>query len=255
MTPHPSLLRQYRAGASEHVWRLLSAQGNLPADDPEAWEIATDTMAKALRNVERIVDFLDSAGYAYGFNADMPVAMPQPHSRPDDTTSVAIDRLERSVGTVPISLRAWWSVVGSVFLVGYFPRLESATAIPYADPLTVFGPGELLSEVEETSEASRSGSSRLGISPDIFTKSNVSGGLPYEIETPDGSADPLLMNVMLLTPAPAQSGCPWLAVESSETFVEYLRRSFMWAGFPGLAFRGAKRAERISGLVGAMERL
>jgi hypothetical protein len=56
------------------------------------------------------------------------------------------------------------------------------------------------------------------IAPDIFHKSNISGGGGYEIVLPNPAADaPLLYT-------------DW----GDLTFVEYLRLSFQWGGFPGL---------------------
>jgi hypothetical protein len=55
------------------------------------------------------------------------------------------------------------------------------------------------------------------IAPDIHHKSNMSGGGGYDVELPNGSVDFILLN------------------EGHDfTFVEYLRLSFRWGGFPGL---------------------
>lgn len=56
------------------------------------------------------------------------------------------------------------------------------------------------------------------IAPDIFHKSNISGGGGYEIELPNAAADAILRHT------------EWRQM----TFVEYLRLSFEWGGFPGL---------------------
>jgi hypothetical protein len=56
------------------------------------------------------------------------------------------------------------------------------------------------------------------IAPDIFHKSNVSGSDGFEIDLPHAAADAPLRNT------------EW----GDLTFVEYLRLSFEWAGFPGL---------------------
>lgn len=56
------------------------------------------------------------------------------------------------------------------------------------------------------------------IAPDILHKSNFSGYGGYEIALPNSAADAVLLNT------------EWREM----TFVEYLRLSFEWAGFPGL---------------------
>lgn len=58
----------------------------------------------------------------------------------------------------------------------------------------------------------------VSIAPDIFHKSNLSGNGGYDIELPNAGADVILQNT------------EWREM----TFVEYLRLSFEWAGFPGL---------------------
>ncbi len=55
------------------------------------------------------------------------------------------------------------------------------------------------------------------IAPDRELKSGYSGGAGYEIRLPDSSADGPLLNE-----------------DHQTTFVNYLRISFQWAGFPGL---------------------
>lgn len=64
----------------------------------------------------------------------------------------------------------------------------------------------------------------------------MSGGAPYAVRLPDGRLDTPLLNVRILLPVPPETGRPYAEVETSETFGEYLRRSFQWAGFPGFAF-------------------
>jgi hypothetical protein len=58
---------------------------------------------------------------------------------------------------------------------------------------------------------------RLSLAPDYLHKANISGGAPYTIVLPFFGADPVF------------------AYERHELpFVDYLRLSFRWAGFPGL---------------------
>ena len=52
---------------------------------------------------------------------------------------------------------------------------------------------------------------------------------------PDSRADAPLLGIRFSTPMPPGARWPSREVHLQETFVEYLRRSFQWAGFPGYA--------------------
>jgi len=66
------------------------------------------------------------------------------------------------------------------------------------------------------------------IAPDLYHKDNVSGGAPYSIEVPNRTIDGLLLN------------------ERNETyFVNYLRMSFKYGGFPGMQWHKGGIAKEI----------
>lgn len=58
----------------------------------------------------------------------------------------------------------------------------------------------------------------LPLSPDAYHKANISGGEPYGIQLPCHQADAI-----------------WENERHQTTFVNYLRISFQWGGFPGFA--------------------
>ena len=71
------------------------------------------------------------------------------------------------------------------------------------------------------------------LSPDILHKNNTSGGPAYKVLLPDARADTDLLDLQLYLPVP---GRYWDGIRTAETFVQYLRRSLAWGGFPGWAF-------------------
>lgn len=88
-----------------------------------------------------------------------------------------------------------------------------------SDPLVVeLGELSLDAYEEWQSYGDETGPFALVIAPDILHKANISGSDGYEIHLPNAAADAPLLNT------------EW----GSLTFVEYLRLSFAWAGFPGL---------------------
>jgi len=75
-----------------------------------------------------------------------------------------------------------------------------------------------LAEMDEPLEPGEAeGRIMLSIAPDIYHKSNYSGGGGYDLSLPDANVDAVLLNE-----------------DHHQTFVGYLRNSFAWAGFPGL---------------------
>ena len=87
-----------------------------------------------------------------------------------------------------------------------------------SDPLVVEMSEISVDAYEEWQDYEEDGPFLVDIAPDIFHKSNISGSDPYSIQLPHAAADAPLLNT------------EW----GDFTFVQYLRLSFAWAGFPGL---------------------
>jgi len=138
----------------------------------------------------------------------------QAHVSPNAKTLKSILKLERKYGPLPLSLRAFYDLVGEVNLMGYHPAVSPAESSVAPDPLVVYGVESALEEIEGAEyEASEI---RVTIAPDYLHKADISGGDPYSIQLPAPTAD-----------APLQ------AEPHNVDFVEYLRLVFAWGGFPG----------------------
>jgi hypothetical protein len=96
-----------------------------------------------------------------------------------------LEELEKQAGPVPLSLRAFYEIVGEVDLIGHHDTIS-----PEADPLVVFPLEAMLQEFGDEIAAE----GRITISPDHYHKANISGGDPYEIALPDPRADAELLN-------------------------------------------------------------
>ena len=121
--------------------------------------------------------------------------------------------MERRVGPLPLSLCAWYEIVGSVDFTGSHPDWPEDLTGGYPDPLFISPAGYALEYDEENWYREEY---RLNIAPDAYHKEDVSGGPPYTIRVPDTAMDAPLVD------------------ESHETtFVDYLRICFRWGGFPG----------------------
>lgn len=196
-------------------------------------------MARVRANIQRLVPRLEALGYE--FEAPDEVYVPP---GPDAPARVA--ELETLAGPLPLSLRAWYEVVGSVNLVGVHLQGRGPlgpSSDRYPDPLVVYPIEAAFDEYEQWLEmrehygAEEIGTFRVPIAPDDYHKADVSGGMWYHITLPNAGMDAVLE-------------AEWHHVR----FVEYLRESFRWGGFPGFA-RYADRPERVlAGLAEGMMR-
>jgi len=217
-------LRRYVAGEHERVWGELISFGEAVREEPlltEAKAVARETMKRARKNIARIIGRLEKLGYKFHRSDEYYV-------RPARDIKRRISQFESLAGPLPISLRAWYETVGSVCLMGDYPGLAvyhkhiAGQENVCSDPLVV-DPFEYSAEYEfgvwqdecEEGEADPT-YFPFGIPPDLLHKSNYSGSGAYEIAVPSLAADARVTSEGL-----------------ESFFVEYLRRSFQWGGFPG----------------------
>ena len=228
-----SYLERYLESASlnhenKRVWAELLSLGADVRQEPlysDARDVARETMVRARQNVELLVERLHALNYHFLTPAEVWIP-------PDGASTAALDALEQRYGVLPLSLRMWYEVVGSVNFMGahpdlsYFdaPQMTRVRLQPvYADPL-VIDPPETdplpfylnliydLTGVETTDPPYG-----LRLAPDAVHKADHSGGGPTQILFPNPAID-----------APLVSD-DWDGVP----FVSYLRTCFQWGGFPG----------------------
>jgi hypothetical protein len=214
-----SFLDRYASGEYERVWGDLVALGHEvrhAAYFGDAYAVAKETMRRVRRNVEVLVERLNRLGYEF--------ARPEAaHIPPGAGTAERIVAMEESSGPLPLSLRAFYQVVGSVDftqsrdqLVRYH-RPERAGAqdvqvLGEEDPLVVAPLTELAEEA-----ASATGRVYFCFAADEFHKANYSGGENYHVWLPDPRADFEIVGMYGI----------------DERFVEYLRATLSWGGFRG----------------------
>lgn len=209
-------LERYRAGEREAVWAELVALGASVREPPrsdQAMDVARETMVRVRQNVEELHKRLKNVGYEFQYPALV-------HLPPAPEVQRRLDEQESMIGPIPLSLRAFYEIVGTVDftqswaqLVQYQrPERESAPELLYLgeyDPLVV---GPLPEQPELGSEPGH-----YFLACDEFHKANYSGGENYHIALPDARADfPI-------------SGMYGIA----EFFVPYLRATFEGGGFRG----------------------
>ena len=207
------LYERYIAGDRRRVWEELVAAGSQVRQDglaADALAVTVETMTRVRRNVEIVAERLKTLRYRFLGKSFVP-------ARGGAAKKVA--QLERAVGPMPLSLRAFYELVGDVDFMGGHKRLNprgpDADATP--DPLVVEPLDYVLSEFERNkADVQYEAQFLISMSPDDLTKQGDSGGFPYSIAIPNLGADGELLNASF-----------------HGTFVEYLRLAFEWGGFPG----------------------
>lgn len=219
-----SYVQRYQQGEYEQVWDELLALGSRVREAPqfsEALAVAYATMERVRRNLDLLIPRLHNLGYVFGFVPhpeedmdDLEIAYPPVFTPPDAMMRERISRLEQVVGFLPLSVRAFYEVVGGVNLIGRHPHWE-----PYdRDALMVDVLNEDLLEDCCNEYDEERACWYLSIAPDHYFKDGVGGDGPYEIALPNAAVDaPLLLE--------------W----HETTFINYLRIALQWGGFPGFA--------------------
>ncbi len=211
-----SYLERYLHGEYKQVWAELLALGKI--EDPEtrkdAEAVATETMERVQINVERIIDRLKGLQYEFTYPSEI-------YFPPSEDITKKIGELEKLAGPVPLSVRYFYQMIGSVNLTGRHPDLFPED---YPDPLAIepfpyfldysFPEWQEITEKQKPKERKKF---RMELSPDSKHKAGLEGGRAYAIELPNPNVDALLLEESHKT-----------------TFIDYLRISFQWGGFPGL---------------------
>ena len=251
---------RYVAGEYETVWKELVALGGSVREDPHAADslaVAYETMHRVEQNVRTLVQRLTGIGYRFTPNpgssgaasaavtglakmlASVVASMassgaakqnqrtePAPHVPPPASAQREVADFEKQFGTLPLSLRAFYEVVGEVNLMGSHPRIDPPRNTIAPDPLVVYGLDEGALEYDEEDDDGDGQPNAITIAPDDLHKANTSGGDPYEIAIPDLRADGELLNE-----------------RHRLFFVDYLRLCFKFGGFPGYEAMGTIPAE------------
>lgn len=218
-----SYLDRYQKSADENqensrIWAELTFLGADIRAEPlfsDAKAVARGTMLRAKQNIATLIDRLNSLGYQF----EDPGSVWVP---PDQASIDELDALEHQYGELPLSLRMWYEIVGSVNFMGSHPALcryvpldsSDLSMLPVcADPLVMDPPildSFLLDQIPN----------EFILAPDAAHKSDYSGDGP----------------ILILFPNPAMDA-PLISAEwDGMMFVNYLRTCFQWGGFPGWRF-------------------
>jgi len=230
----PTYLDRYLAGEHERVWAELVALGPAVRDESiytDARAVAHETMRRVRYNIETFIPRLVAIGYQFGYGWLRPGEEQHAQGQPPVFASLPLNcktqlaEMEQVAGPLPLSLHAFYEQIGALNFVGAAPERWHLDG-PVADPVYVYPIAVAIDEhrdwVGSWTPHSRHGSLdghppfRWPIASDALHKYNISGGMWYHMTLPCTSAD-----------------APLEAEWHHTTFVNYLRISFRWGGFPG----------------------
>lgn len=209
------------------VWAELTSLGSEIRHEPlysDAKAVAHETMSRARKNIEILIDRLHSLDYRFLDSEEVWIP-------PDQDSVMALESFEAHFGPLPLSIRMWYEVVGTVCFMGshsklsYMDSFDSGASNPfYSDPLVINPikdpPLPFYADMvfDYTGEETTDPPYGIWLAPDAIQKANMSGGGPTIIMVPNPAMDSPLVSEQ------------WDGV----LFMNYMRQCFQWGGFPGL---------------------
>ncbi|HUP27663.1 MAG TPA: hypothetical protein VM409_04445 [Chloroflexia bacterium] len=236
---------RYIGGEFEQVWDEMCSLGSdvrEPTYFDDVTAVARETMRRVRLNCEMLIPRLQSLGWRFGYEwastsdwAQKDIAR-HPPLLSEPTSTVTLDNIEARIGLLPVSLRAFYEIVGAINFVGTpFDRPNWPGVVDGLDPLYVAGVEQGFERMQDTHGqepcSTHSGDAfeyplpvRVEVAPDFLQKYFISGVGSEYIEIPSENADVTLM----FEDGPLQIGGKDL------TFVRNLRFAMHGGGF--LAF-------------------
>lgn len=220
-----SYFRRYQAGEHEAVWAELSAIGEqvrFPAISEDARAVAGETMRRVQHNLQMLQERLPGCGYRFNASTLTPS---RPVYRPADSEDLLLlEQLERENGPLPLSLYAFYSVVGCVDFAQDYEQLVQWPDREEGAPYTEL---EMLGEFQP-----------LSVSPLSFLMAHrhtATTGVEVPL-MPDEAGNAFYSGDYYYTTLPNAHADAVIGTYDggSELFIDYLRQSFQHGGFHGM---------------------
>ena len=240
----PTYFERYKEGQHQQVWQELIDLGSLVRTEqifPDAYAVAQETMQRVRHNTQIVIERLNSIGFQFT-DSDR-------NSFTGTFSSKFIEPVEKFVGdALPLSLRAFYEVIDHIDLTGthqkyeafQYEDMDALLIYPLGDPtidkLLIKYDWEDFDEEYDYYDEPRDESTVPffhTLSPDSSHKANMSGGPSYGMLLPNLSID-----------GKVEGNYQFPHIH----FVDYLRRCFMWGGFPGFEFYQDETAELVQNL-------
>ena len=242
-----SFTARYQRGEREQVWtelRRLQATVRNERYFEDALAVALETMQRARRNVETLIERLNEGGYEFEEALSLPLSPPEKHPG-------LLKHIEHDFWTLGLSARAWIEVVGEVNLSGTHPDWQDVNLTGNALVIMFDDRTEFMGNMSQTYESSaelfiESESIDVKLSEEIIQVDSFDE-MPQQIrriyvgrdlwyQCLDGVGWTVRRHEVLV---PDRSADATIDLETSRTFfVDYLRSIFKWGGFPNFQHFG-----------------
>ena len=237
---------RYQQGKCEEVWYEMMEFGDNIREEPyytDSLHVARETMRRVRRNIEIIIPRLEAIGYLFGYDWAQPFeaedvkAAPPRLGMPSANIQARLAELEQTGAIFPLSVRAFYEIVGAVNFVG----IKTADVDRFE-----FGNDAIAEEdIEDLAELIDPELNPLYIkeldrnfTPQQFQRWRQEEEAPYTLEiTQDAES-----KYFLAEPSDYVIEIPCLHADAQMlgeqgydlTFVEYLRHNIRYGGLPGL---------------------
>lgn len=226
-----TLYDRYLTGDTKQVYAEISNLGvnAFSADNLRDIEnVLTETFLRVAYNLNVIYEALKKIDYL--FNTNPQYNFEKPLHKPLANTQTLLNRIDKAVkvfGFVPLSLKYFYKIVGGVNFAWDY-NTNDHLLWSMADPIQISSLDALAEtvtdefwqeEIEEYVNDESFGFAFLELSADEFHKDNISGGQAYALQI---TKQPTIDSSFLNEP-------------NNTTFIDYLRISFEYGGFPGMA--------------------
>jgi hypothetical protein len=230
-------LERYLSGEYVQVWQELAL---LDADELYREPLFSDVYGvaqKTMRRVRHNLEALHKRWQFMGMEFEYPDEVLAP---PQADFSQVVAKFEQEFGQMPLSIRAFYEIVGSVNFCGKGNEFHTPSTEYYegSDPLWVLNLSYFMYEAEafdaenyEPYQMELFGDGVIvNFAPDHLHKDNISGGSGPEFLIKAGADCAVFYSEYNLNKR---------SYGDSIAFVDYLRLAIKWAGFPGFSLFGS----------------
>jgi hypothetical protein len=271
-----TFLSRFVGGDCQRVWNELLDLGDSIREEPlysDALGVARETMRRARHNIEALIPRLEHVGYQFGYTGlavdpEFAARQPRVFKGPKRNIHQTLARLEALVGSLPLSLYAWYEQIGEVNFVGKEPASwkpsgfkaevygrfvgplpegipANANTFNYERPALLYGAGVWLDPLQAISPHDQ-----FDLYKDWKQEHDYYASLPEKER--DDAGQSFEQFALEIAPdadfkfdtggldayeiAVPNRGVDGILLNEwhHTTFVDYLRTCFQWAGFPGL---------------------
>jgi hypothetical protein len=239
----PLYLDRYLRGECESVWKALLDLKDVVRTDPfyaDALEVSRETMRRVRYDIELLIARLEQIGYQFGYAwadkrlADKIKQEPPLLGNPQPDIKERLDRLEQAGAVLPLSIRAFYEIVGAVNFVG--ARTRAMDIFEYGDAGITDQDQNLIPHIDEDIDALYVLELDPALTPEAFRNWQLNERAPYTLPITRSAQSKYFISAggasLINLPNLDADVRMFLGGSYGTTFVEYLRNAIRNGGLP-----------------------